>query len=156
MKSIIIILIILLAASGIYNYITARQNASELGVENIGEMIVYKSPTCGCCENYIAYLKRSGFTVKVVNQPNMADIKDKYGVPINLGSCHTVIAGNYFIEGHMPIKAIQKLFAEKQNIKGIALPGMPVGSPGMAGVKQGAFEIQQVATDGSVSSYLDL
>ncbi len=156
MKSIIIILVILLALGGIYNYINARQNASELGITNIGEMIVYKSPTCGCCENYIAYLKRNGFTVKVVNQQNMADIKDQYGVPINLSSCHTIVAGNYFIEGHVPLKAIQKLFAEKPNIKGISLPGMPAGSPGMAGVKQGSFEIQQAAIDGSVSDYLEL
>lgn len=102
---------------------------------------VYKSPTCGCCGEYISYLKDQGFEVKMENKTDMNSIKVQYGIPENMQSCHTTVMGDYIIEGHVPIEAIRKLVTEKPDIDGIALPGMPQGSPGMPGTKEGEFEI---------------
>ena len=93
--------------------------------------------------------------MEIVKTSNMSAIKDKYGIPRNSESCHTTIAGDYIIEGHMPVEAINKLLAEQPDIDGIALPDMPAGSPGMPGVKKGSFEIQALK-DGSVSEYMSL
>lgn len=102
---------------------------------------VYKSPTCGCCGEYILYLKKQGFEVKTENKTDMNAIKVEYGISENMQSCHTTVMGDYVIEGHVPIEAIRKLVTEKPDIDGIALPGMPQGSPGMPGTKEGEFEI---------------
>ncbi|GBD34790.1 hypothetical protein HRbin35_00541 [bacterium HR35] len=110
------------------------------------EFVVYKTPTCGCCKEYIGYLKMNGANVKVneVSDEELIKIKNQFGIPQGLWSCHTVLLGNYFIEGHVPIEAIQKLLTEKPDIDGIALPGMPSGSPGMPGFKIYPFKIHSV------------
>lgn len=108
--------------------------------------VVYKSPTCGCCKEYIGYLKANGFNVEVreVNDEELEKVKREANIPPNLWSCHTVFLNNYFIEGHIPIEAISKLLTEKPDINGIALPGMPSGSPGMPGIKFYPFKIHSV------------
>lgn len=98
------------------------------------EMIVYKSPYCGCCEDWIKIMKEKGFNVKAVNVQDVNIIKQKLGITPNNASCHTAIVDNYFIEGHVDYSAVKKMLAEKPNIKGLTVPGMPIGSPGM---KQG-------------------
>jgi len=105
------------------------------------KVTVFKSPACGCCENYATYLERQGFTVEMVETEDMNRIKEKYHVPPRLGSCHTSLVGNYIVEGHVPVEAINKLLAEKPAIAGIAMPGMPSGSPGMPGGKEEPFVI---------------
>lgn len=112
------------------------------------EVTVYKSPTCGCCEIYSSYLEGLGFEVTVENVTDMDPIKQKYNVPNELLSCHTAIIGDYFVEGHVPMEAIEKLLSEQPAIKGIALPNMPSGTPGMPGSKTQSYEIQQVTEDG--------
>ncbi|RUP10532.1 DUF411 domain-containing protein [Hyphomicrobium sp.] len=102
---------------------------------------LYKKPGCVCCDSYANYLRANGFHVTVIEPPNMTLIKQKYGVRENLASCHSTVIGNYVVEGHVPVGPIKKLLAEKPDIKGISLPGMPVGSPGMPGEKEGPFEI---------------
>ncbi len=111
--------------------------------------VVYKSPTCGCCENYIGYLKSSGFNVKVINldDQQLEKFKMDQGIPSNLMSCHTTLVKNFVIEGHIPIEAIEKLLTEKLDIKGIALPEMPSGSPGMPGFKLSPFKIHSITKD---------
>ncbi len=119
-------------------------------VANYSDTItIYHSPTCGCCELYENYLRGFGLQVNSVevSEAQLAQIKAELGIPQNLWSCHTVKIGNYFVEGHVPIEAINKLLEEKPNIKGIALPGMPPGSPGMSGIKTSLFTIY--AYDGS-------
>jgi hypothetical protein len=105
------------------------------------KVTVFKSPSCGCCENYATYLKRQGFTINMVEIDDMNQIKEKYHVSPALGSCHTSLVGNYIVEGHVPVEAINKLLAEKPAIAGIAMPGMPSGSPGMPGGKEEPFVI---------------
>jgi hypothetical protein len=106
------------------------------------EVIVYKSPSCGCCGGYIEYLQASGYSVRVKSMDDVTPIKERYGVPDELWSCHTAIVGEYVIEGHVPLLAVRRLLAEKPAVKGIALPGMLEGSPGMSGPKTEPFIIQ--------------
>jgi len=88
------------------------------------------------------------------DQESLDEMKNSLGVPMDLQSCHTAVIGDYFIEGHMPLEVIEKLLTEKPNIKGIALPGMPMGSPGMPGSKTEDFLIYQVNNDGSYEEYM--
>ncbi len=96
---------------------------------------VYYSSSCGCCANYIGYLRDNGLNVKPVLTEDVDAIKNTMSIPVSMRSCHTVKIGDYFVEGHVPVKAMEKLVQEKPEIGGIALPGMPSGSPGMPGGK---------------------
>ena len=116
---------------------------------------VYKSPTCGCCGNYIPYLRGEGFKVNVVNVEDISKIKSERGIPEGMESCHTIIIGNYFVEGHVPMKAIKKLLKENPDIDGIALPNMPSGSPGMPGQKRGDFIVYSIK-DGQTSEFMTI
>lgn len=105
---------------------------------------LYKTPGCMCCEAYADYLRANGFKVTVVAPSNMTLIKQKYGVRKDLQGCHSTVIGKYVIEGHVPAAPIKRLLAEKPDIKGISLPGMPLGSPGMSGIKKEPFEILSI------------
>ena len=105
------------------------------------KITVFYSPTCSCCKEYIPYLRKQGFSVEAKSTADMLSIKEQYQIPSEIESCHTAIIGDYFVEGHMPIEAIKKLLEEKPDILGIALPGMPQGSPGMGGIKKASFQI---------------
>lgn len=110
-----------------------------------GESVtVYKSPTCGCCVKYVAELKRNGFDVNVVTTNNMKQIKDQHNIPSNMESCHTAVFEDYFVEGHVPLDVVFSLLRERPNITGIALPGMPSGTPGMPGPKREPYRISQL------------
>ena len=102
---------------------------------------LYKTPGCMCCDWYANYLRSNGLTVKVIESPNMSLVRKEQGVPSKLEGCHTTLVGGYVVEGHVPISAIKRLLTEKPAIKGISLPGMPDGSPGMTGTKKGPFTI---------------
>ena len=105
---------------------------------------LYKNPGCMCCENYADYLRSNGFDVTVVEHPNMTLIKQKHGVREDLEGCHTMLVGGYVVEGHVPLAALKRLLSENPAIKGISLPGMPEGSPGMGGTKEGPFTILSI------------
>jgi len=105
---------------------------------------LYKNPNCICCEDYADYLKSNGFNVRVIEHPNMTLIKQKHGVREDLEGCHTLLVEGYVVEGHVPVTPIRRLLAEKPPIAGISLPGMPEGSPGMGGTKEGPFEIRSI------------
>lgn len=116
---------------------------------------VYYSESCGCCVNYIGYLRNSGFKVNAIRVDDTKETKDGLKIPGDLRSCHTTKIGNYFIEGHVPVEAIKKLLIEKPAIDGIALPGMPSGSPGMPGPKV-PFEILGVKGGKSTGLFVRL
>jgi len=109
---------------------------------------VYASPNCECCKQYVSYLKNNGFEVNLVLLEDLNSVKNNLKIPENMRSCHTSIINNYFIEGHVPVEAIQKLLKEKPNIFGISLPGMPAGSPGMGGIKEKEFIIYSISNEG--------
>jgi hypothetical protein len=94
-------------------------------------VIVNKTPTCGCCGVWVEHLKKAGFAVQVHDIENLSPIKERLGVPFGMGSCHTAEVGGYFIEGHVPADDIKRLLSEKPAAKGLTVPGMPAGSPGM-------------------------
>lgn len=92
---------------------------------------VYKSPTCGCCANWVKHLQQHGFATQVTETENVADIKAKHNIPARVQSCHTAVVDGYVIEGHVPAADVQRLLKERPAVVGLAVPGMPVGSPGM-------------------------
>lgn len=94
---------------------------------------VYKDPNCGCCKSWIEHLIKHGYRVDVKDTPEMTEIKHTLGVPSGLAACHTGIVNGYLIEGHVPAADIDRLLAQKPKIAGLAVPGMPMGSPGMEG-----------------------
>lgn len=113
-----------------------------------GSLTLIKDPNCGCCEGHASYLQTHGFKVTIEEAVDLSALRVKYGVPEPLAGCHTILAGDYVIEGHVPAAAIKKLLAERPAIKGISLPGMPEGSPGMGGEKTEPFVVY-VIQDGA-------
>jgi hypothetical protein len=112
---------------------------------------VYKDPTCGCCSKWIDHLRSHGFTVHATDSAKMDEVKAARGVPRQARSCHTATAGGYVVEGHVPAADIQRLLKERPAIVGIAVPGMPIGSPGMevVGMKAQPFDVIAFSKDGS-------
>lgn len=112
---------------------------------------VWKSPSCGCCKDWVAHLEANGFATKVHDTGNTA-MRGRLGIPASLGSCHTARVGGYAIEGHVPAADIKRLLAERPQAVGLAVPGMPVGSPGMDGEVYGQrrdpYEVLLVAKGG--------
>jgi hypothetical protein len=130
-----------------------RQAAATFLGSGTGTM--YKVPNCNCCLEYKQYLETTTeASIDVVKVDDLARIKDKYNVPRDVESCHTLDIGEYFIEGHVPREAIGKLALEKPDILGIALPDMPAGSPGMSGQKTEEFVIYAVEKDGSSHEFM--
>lgn len=115
---------------------------------------LYKRPGCQCCETYATYLRDNGFNVTVLERRKVSGVTPQSAVRKDLESCHSTVIGNYVIEGHVPVGPIKRLLAEKPDIKGISLPGMPQGSPGMSGTKDGPFEILSITgKDGPAPVY---
>ena len=96
-----------------------------------GDIVVYKSPTCGCCDGWIDHMRAAGFRVIARDTSDVGAVKRRLGVLPTLGSCHTAIVAGYVVEGHVPADAVKRLLEERPKIVGIAVPGMPAGSPGM-------------------------
>ena len=119
------------------------------------KLVVFKNATCTCCTAWVKHMQRAGFGVKVKNVSNLGPVKEKVGIPAGMGSCHTAEIGGYFIEGHVPAEDIKRLLADHPKAKGLTVPGMPVGSPGMEDPshKAQAYDVHLVANDGSVSVF---
>ena len=113
---------------------------------------LYKNPQCGCCEGYADYLRENGFEVTVEPTHDLPLLHRQHGVPEPLVGCHTTLVDGYVVEGHVPIGALLRMLAERPAIKGISLPGMPAGSPGMSGEKAGPFTIYEIG-DGPPKVY---
>ena len=105
------------------------------------EIVVYKTPTCGCCGRWVDHMKANGFTATVKDTVDLAPIKRRLGVPASMASCHTTVVNGYVVEGHVPAEAVRKLLTERPAIVGIAAPGMPAGSPGMEGPVKQRFDV---------------
>ena len=129
--------------------VLANINKNKLNVE------VFKTPSCGCCYGYVLFLEKEKFNVKQTDMRSLHSIKKKYNIPVEMQSCHTTIMGKYFIEGHVPLQAVNKLLKEQPDIDGIALPGMPIGTPGMPGEKEEPYVIYQLI-DGKFSVFMTI
>lgn len=95
------------------------------------EMVVYKSPTCGCCNKWITHLEQNGFKVIAKDMQDVTPVKVQNGLTPQLASCHTALVDGYVVEGHVPASDIKRLLKERPAVRGLSVPGMPVGSPGM-------------------------
>lgn len=117
---------------------------------------LYKDPSCGCCGEYADYLDANGFQVKRIDRRDMNTIKELLGTH-KAASCHTVIVGDYVVEGHVPVAAINKMLTEKPAIHGITIPGMPMNSPGMGPEKPGSLDVLSLDKNGDVTGlYINL
>lgn len=114
---------------------------------------VYKTATCGCCKQWIKHLEANGFTVKAQDVANTGDYRAKFGIPADYGSCHTARVGGYAVEGHVPASDIKRLLAEKPQARGLAVPGMPMGSPGMEGPRSDPYDVLLVKEGGKAEVF---
>jgi len=113
-----------------------------VAAEETAEITVYRSPTCGCCEKWLSHLQQNNFAVKDIVTDDIQAIKAKYGVTPELASCHTAIINGYVIEGHVPAADIRTLLNTRPKVFGIAVPGMPAGTPGMEmGAEKDAYDV---------------
>jgi hypothetical protein len=133
---------------------TAPTELSKLKRE-IHSATVYKTATCGCCKAWVQHLRDNGFEVQTHDVDNLDEVKQRLGVPFGMGSCHTAQIGPYFIEGHVPAADIQRLLREQPQAKGLTVPGMPIGSPGMESPSGGTqpYDVLLVAPDGTTKTY---
>lgn len=118
-------------------------------------MTVHKSPTCGCCVHWVEHMRKAGFQVEVKDTDNMLPVKERVGIPYGKGSCHTAEVGGYFVEGHVPAADVKRLLAEKPAARGLTVPGMPAGSPGME-MPDGRvqpYSVELVHADGSTTEF---
>jgi hypothetical protein len=115
---------------------------------------VYKSPSCGCCGQWAEYLKQNGFRPEVVDMDDISAVKRFARVPDDLESCHTAMVERYVVEGHVPVEAIRKMLSERPKIIGIAVPGMPSGSPGMPGGTRERFNVVAFTSNGNHRPYM--
>ena len=124
-------------------------------VERLPLVVVHKSPTCGCCTVWAAHMRKAGFPVEIRDEADLAPVKQRLGVPAGKHSCHTAVVDGYFIEGHVPAADVKRLLATKPDAKGLAVPGMPLGSPGMEmpdGRTQ-PYAVELVQRDGTTGVY---
>ncbi len=114
---------------------------------------VFKTPACGCCDDWVKHLQANGFQVTPINVPDLAPVRARLGMPAQYGSCHTARVGGYLVEGHVPAREVRRLLRERPQAIGIAVPGMPIGSPGMDGPiykgLQQPYDVLLVQRDGS-------
>lgn len=114
---------------------------------------VYKSPTCGCCGKWIEHLQSNGFVVDAQNRNDLDSIKRELGIESRFQACHTARIGNYVVEGHVPAADIKRMLTEKPDIAGLAVPGMPMGSPGMEGARKDNYDVLAIKHGASPTVY---
>ena len=133
-----------------------QPNASTVNaVAALPTLMVYKNESCGCCRAWVSQMHHAGFRVEVHNVDNLGPTKERVGIPAAMGSCHTAEVAGYFVEGHVPAADVTRLLAERPNAKGLTVPGMPVGSPGMeaASGKVQPYDVLLVAKDGTTTVF---
>jgi hypothetical protein len=136
----------LVFGASVFPYVWAEENAPAI--------TVYNNASCGCCENWIAYIKNEGFDVQQELVENVRPYKEQHGVPKELSSCHTAVVGGYVIEGHVPASDIRQLLNDRPDIRGLSVPVMTTGAPGMPqGGKQDGFNVMAIRKDGSTFVY---
>lgn len=114
---------------------------------------VYKTPSCGCCHLWVEHLRANGFSVNAHDVDDTTAYRQKLGVPKALGSCHTGVVGGYAVEGHVPAREIKRLLAERPKVGGLAVPAMPLGSPGMEGPRSDPYDVLAFHADGRYAVY---
>jgi hypothetical protein len=131
-------------------FVAALAAAPAFGAAALPKIVLAKDPTCDCCDAWAKHVRSAGFAVEVVETNDLNEVKARLGVPESLFACHTAEVEGYVIEGHVPAAMITRLLAERPHVKGLAVPGMPMGSPGMvvAGVKPEIYEVIAFGPEG--------
>ena len=119
-------------------------------------VLVYKSPTCGCCNGWVEHMEAAGFAVDARNTTDLMTVKRDGGVPAQLSSCHTAIIDGYIVEGHIPAEQVKRLLAERPAVAGIAVPGMPTGSPGMEGANAQPYQVFSFTHSGEAAVFANV
>lgn len=114
---------------------------------------VYKTASCGCCKKWVKHLEQNGFAVKAHDVSNPGEYREKFGIPQELGSCHSARVAGYALEGHVPAAEIKRLLASKPKAAGLAVPAMPLGSPGMEGPRSDPYDVLLVGKDGKATVF---
>ena len=155
-----VVALIVVAVTGL-GYLNKSTDTYEaqLAVADFGagqSITLYKSPNCGCCSGYAKALEEAGFAVTIEETNELDSIKQANNIPADVAACHTSVIGEYVIEGHVPLEAVEKLLAEQPDIAGIGLPGMPSGTPGMPGPKVAPYDVYQLSSTGEMSPYITI
>lgn len=132
--------------------ILSKDNQANANNELV-DVTVYKTPACGCCSAWVQHLEKNGFKVNAINKPDLSSLKQQLGIAPNLQACHTAKIGNYFVEGHVPANDIKKMLLTKPGIKGITVPGMPMGSPGMEGARVDKYDVIAIHKDQTITLF---
>lgn len=119
-------------------------------------VLVYKSPTCGCCNGWVEHMEQAGFAVDARDVSDIMTVKRDGGVPVQMSSCHTAIIDGYVVEGHVPADQVKRLLAERPDVAGIAVPGMPIGSPGMEGANPKPYQVLTFSHLGEPGVFADV
>ena len=136
--------------SGVANTIADDSNLDVSASHDQSHVIMHKNPGCGCCDLWAEHMRSFGFTVESIEDPQLYTFKENKKIPQPLMSCHTAVIGDYFVEGHVPANDILRLLKEKpEHVTGIAVPGMPLGSPGMEHSRPQSFKTIAMLSDGS-------
>ncbi len=136
--------------------IGCSESESGLKLESVSKLPivqVYKSPTCGCCSKWVSHLEANGFKVEATDVDDLALVKRSFGIPGAVATCHTAIVGDYLVEGHVPAEDIVQLLKQKPAVKGIAVPGMPIGSPGMEMGSPQAYDVVSFNANGETEIF---
>jgi len=120
------------------------------------KMIVYKDPNCGCCHAWANAMTRAGFAVAIENVDDLDPVKSRFAIPPAMQGCHTAVVAGYFLEGHVPLEAVTRLLAERPDISGLAVPGMPWGSLGMGDDPAASYDVLALGKDGTSSVYQEV
>ncbi len=152
-KYFLTILLFFFVAAGVSAVTTHEESKAKSKSVDKTNVTLFKNPNCQCCSKWAAYMEENGFSVTQKETSQLAAIKDQYGVPSSLGACHTAIIDGYVVEGHVPVEVVNDLLDEQPDKIGIALPGMPAGSPGMPGIKGASFEVSLFDKEGEHSLF---
>ena len=147
-RSILVVTALIVGAAAIAIWYPGARSAANTVVT------VHKSASCGCCKLWVQHLRTAGFSVAPRDRDDLNAVKQRVGVPASLSSCHTAEVDGYFVEGHVPVEDIKRLLRERPDAKGLTVPGMPIGSPGMElGNRRDPYDVLLVHADGRTSVF---
>ena len=149
-------LLIVLSACGTGEVAADGETAAFTVAADMPSIVVYKTATCGCCNGWVEHLREAGFTVDTRDVRDIMTVKRDAGVPVQMSSCHTAIIDGYVVEGHVPAEHVARMVEERPEIAGIAVPGMPIGSPGMEGANPEPYQVLTFAHDGTAGVFADV
>ena len=135
---------------------TLAASPARAAAEALPRAVVYKTPSCGCCNLWVDHMREAGFEVDARDLNDIIPVKIDAGVPPRLSSCHTALIDGYVVEGHIPAEHVKRLLEERPDVVGIAVPGMPIGSPGMEGIGARPYQVLSWDREGKVEVYAEV